>query len=703
MPARPVTIVVHVYEGWSSLERCIMSILENVDLSIHSVLLVNDCGPRADDIEARVLEAIAGAPSIAYHRNVRNLGFVRTCNRAVYEIDTSDNDVLLLNSDAALTPGALNELVAVLNAAEHHGAVCPRGNRAGIASFPYFHRPTAWPNHGQAESELQVFDAVSDLLPRWYLSPVAVGFCILLRRSLINNYGLFDPIYALEFGDRYGEDDDLCMRINAAGFSSLIANRAFVARAGSATSTEAVKNELEARNRATLLSRYPFYVDAVNTFVTFGYSAPEVFAEIIATQDHMSILVDIRHLSHAHNGSTRYALSFLKTLSRATLPKNVSVTIAAPAEAIVFFDLQRYGMTVLPYQDVTGAFDVGIALAPVNSLTQLMHLNDHCARWVVSHFDMIQARAWNLMLRNPTLPMIVEQGLAHADRVVALSDFALKDAAAYYPPLRSKLTSRGESVHLGSTRDATGDRFGGAFRDHLPLRIESILDGGSYIVVLGNSFPHKQVALAARALESLETPVIAFGPIEGLSETPARAIATSGTLSDSAMGRIIEGAALVIFPSAYEGYGLPVPDSLDCGVPVVAFDTVVSREVVKELGGQDAVRFFTRFDELAAVATEALGDVALHEAAAAMRGTVRGLDPYAERLLEIALEQLKEPLDVARLTERYESIKRMQRLVSSHHDNFEYMWRETLESESFKIGHRIVKMIKPVSRLFRRR
>jgi glycosyltransferase involved in cell wall biosynthesis len=329
-------------------------------------------------------------------------------------------------------------------------------------------------------------------------------------------------------------------------------------------------------------------------------------------------------------------------------------------------------------------------------------MNDHCARWVVSHFDLIQARSWSLMLRDPMLPMIVEQGLAYADRVITLSDFSLKDAAAYYPELAQDLAARAESVHLGSTRDATGDRFGVAFDDNIPSKIESIIDGGQYVVVLGNSFPHKQVALAARALESLEVPVIAFGPIEGLSETPARAIATSGVLSNSTMERIIGGAALVIFPSAYEGYGLPLPDSLDFGVPVIAFDTVVSREVVDELGGREAVRFFTRFDELALVVTTALGDVGLQAAAAAMRANVRGLDPYADRLLEITLQQLREPLDVARLTARYESIKRMHRLVSLRLDVFEHMWREALDSESFKIGHRIVKLIAPVARLFRR-
>jgi hypothetical protein len=134
----------------------------------------------------------------------------------------------------------------------------------------------------------------------------------------------------------------------------------------------------------------------------------------------------------------------------------------------------------------------------------------------------------------------------------------------------------------------------------------------------------------------------------------------------------------------------------------VAFDTAVAREVVDELGGHEAVRFFTRFDELAGIVTSAMTDPALRAAAASLRHSVRGLDPYGERLLQIALEQLDEPVDIERLDRRYSGIKRMQRLISLHRADYEFAWREMMESESFRIGHRIVRIVAPVVRFFRR-
>ena len=108
---RPVTIVVPILDDPSSLELCLASIIQNVDLSVHSVVIVIDGGPRADEIESTVLGTIAGISSIHCYRNVNMLGYSGSCNRVVFELDSSDNDVLLLNSDVTLTPGALDELV----------------------------------------------------------------------------------------------------------------------------------------------------------------------------------------------------------------------------------------------------------------------------------------------------------------------------------------------------------------------------------------------------------------------------------------------------------------------------------------------------------------------------------------------------------------------------------------------------------------
>jgi glycosyltransferase involved in cell wall biosynthesis len=54
----------------------------------------------------------------------------------------------------------------------------------------------------------------------------------------------------------------------------------------------------------------------------------------------------------------------------------------------------------------------------------------------------------------------------------------------------------------------------------------------------------------------------------------------TGQVSDSTLAHLYRSATLVVFPSFYEGYGLPVVEAMACGAPVVASGTSSLRELV---------------------------------------------------------------------------------------------------------------------------
>ena len=120
-----VTIVIPVYSDWSSLDICLQSLKKYVGTN-HKVLLVNDMGPQWEELEQKILSAIKGFANFEYVKNDQNLGFVETCNRAVFDLDKSGNDILLLNSDTEATEGFLEELQTVLYAAEEKRIYCVR-------------------------------------------------------------------------------------------------------------------------------------------------------------------------------------------------------------------------------------------------------------------------------------------------------------------------------------------------------------------------------------------------------------------------------------------------------------------------------------------------------------------------------------------------------------------------------------------------
>lgn len=83
-----------------------------------------------------------------------------------------------------------------------------------------------------------------------------------------------------------------------------------------------------------------------------------------------------------------------------------------------------------------------------------------------------------------------------------------------------------------------------------------------------------------------------------------------GVLEDSELALLIKGASLVVIPSLYEGFCLPMVESMSCGVPVVASNTSCLPEIS---GG--VLKYFdpNSIEDMAACMELALKDSALRQ------------------------------------------------------------------------------------------
>ena len=88
--------------------------------------------------------------------------------------------------------------------------------------------------------------------------------------------------------------------------------------------------------------------------------------------------------------------------------------------------------------------------------------------------------------------------------------------------------------------------------------------------------------LAAEAARELDRKLVVVGPAKDetlAAELRRRGADVRGYVPKDELVRLYQHAACLVFPSRYEGFGLPIVEAMACGTPVAAFPDQAMREV----------------------------------------------------------------------------------------------------------------------------
>lgn len=194
-------------------------------------------------------------------------------------------------------------------------------------------------------------------------------------------------------------------------------------------------------------------------------------------------------------------------------------------------------------------------------------------------FDTPYSYAWKFRLWYKLL----QHALARAGtRIVTVSEFSRQRIAAC----------------LGIQADRIAVIYEGA--DHikrLPADETALarhgLPSGGYALVVGSAAAHKNLAALQSAAAAMQrrgmVVAVAGGANRAVFQNSAEqtALRHLGRVSDAELRALYEHAACLLFPSRYEGFGLPPVEAMMCGCPVIA----TRGGAVEEVCGTDALYF----------------------------------------------------------------------------------------------------------------
>lgn len=201
-----ISVIVVSYNTCNILERCLHAAIDALHGFAYELVVVDNASN--DGSQAMVKEKFPGCHLIT---NLMNQGFARACNQGIQ--CSQGSIILLLNSDAFLNPDAIQKMIPAIQSLPMAGILGPAlVYPDGRVQRDHGPLPTLFTE----VCSLLGLDKPSLRIPlnkQVKQTGVVSGACMLVKRVLLDQIGLFDESYFF-----FSEEIDLCRRANQGGW-----------------------------------------------------------------------------------------------------------------------------------------------------------------------------------------------------------------------------------------------------------------------------------------------------------------------------------------------------------------------------------------------------------------------------------------------------------------------------------------------------
>ena len=300
----------------------------------------------------------------------------------------------------------------------------------------------------------------------------------------------------------------------------------------------------------------------------------------------MKILINGRFLCRQATGVDRYATEILRVFDRwhaesALQAQGIECEIAVPSDRLMHWRPEAIPLNTLApgsghvwEQWALGLrrdYDVLVSLCntgPVLARRHVVAVHDATPMRVPESFSRSFRTLYRLMM--PALGRT-------AARIVTVSEFSRGEIADCYRIEPSKIGVIGNSAeHV--LRTPTDD----SIIDRLNLRDRT------YVLAVATNARHKNVSILAEVARRLGEDdvqmVLAGGAnsrvFDHFADSGDDGVIRAGYVSDGELRALYEHAGCFVFPSLYEGFGIPPLEAMELGCPVVSSSAAALPEVL---------------------------------------------------------------------------------------------------------------------------
>jgi len=552
-----------------------------------------------------IVDSCTGDPQIActlasLAQNDSSIFFVQACDSesGVRRLDAAlawcaPRDVVVLASDTIVSDGWQERLHSAAYSRTNVATATPFSNDGAFLSVPYRNLPSTFIPRGMtlAQADASIRSAARGSYPT---IPAPVEHCVYYRRDALAVVGALD----LSFAPHCGAEIDWAQRAVSAGFSHVAADTVFVFSRGRRVALDQrTEHDAQAGSR-TLATRYPWYhawldESARNPRTPLAQSLQRARIALLGPR----VAIDARSLRDTTMGTQTVTIELIRALvDLREASTHLTVVLEDDVSSRVLDGLDRRVDTVIRTADLRGmttpVFDIIHRPYQIPELDDLRLLRRVASRLIFTHLD-------SIFFANPSyvadeaswlhVRQTMHRAFTVADGVAFLSKDAMVDAERHgltAPAERIEVTYSGVDHRL---LNAEGQR---------PDRLTALGDS-PFILVIGTNYRHKNRPHAIAILQELirrhnwhgqlvfAGVAVPYGTSGGAEAgirladpTLSLRIHEVGAVSEREKRWLYERAALVLYPSVIEGFGLVPFEAASVNTPALTARTTSVSEVL---------------------------------------------------------------------------------------------------------------------------